>query len=87
MMASEDLDFTKRLRRVTIHLGTPDLPTLLAASLEAGNSHYITPRFATITVGESPHAKHFEATYDHNDQQTILRNLLVDVLWEVYREG
>lgn len=84
-MASEDIEFNIKQNRINLMLGQTSLPVLLAASLEAGHSHYITPTVAIITT-HSP-IKYFEVTYTHHDQQIILRNLLIDVLWEVYREG
>ena len=84
-MATEDIEFSKKERRIFTMLGTTELPRLLAASLEAGHTHYISPTFAVITLPKRLHA--FEATYPHEDQHLILRNLLIDILWEVYKEG
>lgn len=84
-MASEDTEFNRKVNQVKLKLGTDSLPALLAASLEAGHSHYITPAVAIITT--QSHRKYFEAAFSGNSQSVILRNLLIEVMWEVYREG
>ena len=86
-MATEDIEFTKKERRIFTMLGTTELPRLLAASLEAGHTHYISPTFAVITRPRITDSRFFEAAYPHEDQHLILRNLLIDILWEVYKEG
>jgi len=80
---TEDIEFSRKERRIYTMLGTTELPRLLAASLEAGHTHYISPTYAVITFQK----RHFEAHYPHEDQHIILRNLLIDIMWEVYKEG
>lgn len=84
-MASEDSEFNRKVNQVKLKLGTDSLPALLVASLEAGHTHYITPSVAIITT-QSPR-KHFEVSFRDTNQSVILRNLLIEVMWEVYREG
>ena len=43
---TEDIEFSRKERRIYTMLGTTELPRLLAASLEAGHTHYISPTYA-----------------------------------------
>lgn len=83
-MASEDSLIPNKSYFIRNFLGSDSLHALLVASLEAGHSLYISPHNAVVTGKNLPHP--FEATFDPATQSTILRHLLIDVLWEVYRE-
>lgn len=83
MMASEDITFEHKQTLIKANLGSDSLHSLLIAVLEMGHSLYVTPTTAVITT-RSPR-KTFEADFAPATQSTILRHLLIDVLWEAYR--
>lgn len=81
---NDDPEFSSKQRLVKRFTNSLELPKLLAASVEANHTLYITPCGAVIT---SPNKKCLAVEFSPSTKAAILQQLLIEMLWETYREG